>query len=62
VSDAVRILRLEAGSRFEISSLQHGDYRIQAATIDSQTESVSVQVRANETVDLRLRLMPRVLQ
>lgn len=61
VARADRFVRIVPGSPFRIHSLPRGDYRIQAGTVDSQSESMTVRVEANETADVTLRLLPRKL-
>jgi hypothetical protein len=60
VTKADHVVYLEHGSKFEIQRVPVGDYRIVATSLDAESEETRFRVEADRTVELTLRLEPRL--
>jgi hypothetical protein len=60
VTKADHVVYLEHGSKFEIQRVPVGDYRIVATGLDAESEETRFWVEADRTVELTLRLEPRL--
>jgi hypothetical protein len=62
VSEARRLVALDARSRFVIPEVRAGEYRIRAASVEAESEGVRVWIDADRTTKLTLKLLPRSVQ
>jgi hypothetical protein len=60
VTKADHVVYLEHDSEFEIQRVPVGEYRIVATGLDTESEETRFWVEANRTVELTLRLEPRL--